>query len=65
MDLDIPDFAKCDFPELTIMKFYLTIDLTNQKCFQTGTGRFSKLFFSDNFGVQGAPHLFSAGKLNT
>ena len=28
-DLDIPDHAKCDFSETTIMKFYFEVDLTN------------------------------------
>ena len=31
-ELDIPSHAKCDFSEPTIMKFYLTVDLTNKKC---------------------------------
>ena len=35
-DLDIPDHAKCDFSETTIMKFYFEVDLTNEKCLWTG-----------------------------
>ena len=35
-DLDIPSHATCDFSEPTIMKFYLTVDLTREKCLWTG-----------------------------
>ena len=34
--LDIPSYAKCEFSEPTIMKFYLTVDFTKEKCLWTG-----------------------------